>query len=58
MINIAIGLIFIVGGFTGRLALRGTSSGIALGVIGIGLVVWGVVQIVRAKKNQDAQAEE
>ena len=34
VINIVIGLIFIVGGLTGKLSMRGTNSG-ALAVIGV-----------------------
>jgi len=53
MINIIIGIIFIVGGLSGKIALRGTGSGIALAVIGAGLVVWGIVQMARARNRQE-----
>ncbi len=42
VINIVIGLIFIVGGLTGNLSLRGTNSGPLLAVVGVGLVGFGV----------------
>jgi len=47
MWNIVIGLIFIVGGLSGKLALMGTNSGGALAAVGAALLVWGIVQIAR-----------
>lgn len=47
-----IGIVFIVGGLSGKLALIGTNSGVALAAVGAALVGWGVVQLVRAKKAQ------
>ncbi len=49
MINIIIGIIFIIGGLSGRLALLGTNSGVALAVVGGILVVWGIVQMVKKR---------
>jgi hypothetical protein len=51
MWNIIIGLVFIGGGLSGQLALRGTNSGPALAVLGGVLVLWGIVQVVR-RNNQ------
>ena len=51
MWNIIIGLVFIGGGLSGRLALRGTDSGPALAVLGGVLMVWGIVQVVRARSR-------
>lgn len=51
MWNIIIGVVFIIGGLSGNLALRGTQSGEALAVLGVALVIWGGVQIVRRKKG-------
>ena len=50
MWNIFIGIVFIVGGLSGKLALIGTDSGPALAALGAGLLIWGVVQMVRARK--------
>lgn len=50
MWNIVIGIVFVIGGLSGQLALRGTNNGPALAVVGGGLVIWGIVQMVR--KNQ------
>ena len=47
MWNIVIGLIFLIGGLSGKLALIGTNSGGAIAVVGAGLLVWGIVQMVR-----------
>jgi predicted phage tail protein len=52
MRSIIIGLIFIVGGLSGKLALIGTNSGEALAAVGAALLIWGVVQMVRARRAQ------
>jgi hypothetical protein len=51
MWNIIIGLVMIVGGASGKLALRGTSSSGALVAIGVALLGWGVFQLVRNKNS-------
>ncbi len=51
IINIIIGLVFIVGGLSGRLALIGTQSGIALAVVGLLLVGLGIFRMV-SSRNQ------
>lgn len=53
MWNIIIGLVFIVGGLSGQIALRGTESGGALAALGGGLVVWGIVQVARSRKTSE-----
>lgn len=57
MWNILIGIVFIVGGLSGKLALIGTNSGEALAALGAGLLIWGVVQMVRARKAQAQTAK-
>jgi hypothetical protein len=52
MWNIIIGVAFIIGGLSGKLALRGTESGPALAAVGAALVIWGIVQVVRRRKSQ------
>jgi hypothetical protein len=47
--NIIIGIIFIIGGLSGRVVLLGTQSSGALTVVGVGLVIWGVVQMIRQR---------
>ncbi len=49
MWNIIFGVIFIVGGLSGKLALRFTGSSEALVVIGVGLLIWGIFQLARQK---------
>ena len=49
IVNIVIGVIFIIGGLTGRLALIGTHNGPALAVVGLVLVVVGVVRMARSR---------
>jgi len=45
MYNIIIGVLFILGGLSGKYALKGTDSTIGLAVVGAGLVVWGIYQL-------------
>jgi hypothetical protein len=49
LVNIAIGVVFIVGGLSGVLVLRGTKSGVALAVLGGGLVALGLFRMVNSK---------
>jgi hypothetical protein len=51
MWNIVIGIIFIVGGLSGKLALLGTNSPVALTIVGVGLLVWGIIQVARGRKQ-------
>lgn len=51
--NILFGIVFIVGGLSGKLALRGTESGPALAAVGMGLLIWGAVQVVRGRQNKE-----
>jgi len=50
--SILIGLVFIVGGVSGKLALVGTNSGVALAVVGVLLVGRGIWRL----RKQRAQA--
>ena len=43
--NIIIGIVFIIGGLSGNLALIGTNSGVLLAVVGGGLVIWGIIKM-------------
>ncbi|MFT5326012.1 MAG: hypothetical protein ACI8P0_003886 [Planctomycetaceae bacterium] len=52
MWNIIIGLVFVVGGLSGQLALRGFDSPEGLAAFGGILIVWGIVQTVRAKNAE------
>lgn len=49
--NIIFGLIFIVGGLSGHLALIGTNSGGALAAVGAVMAVIGVVQVTRRNEG-------
>ena len=51
MWNIVIGSIFLVGGLSGRLALIGTNSPTAIAAVGGGMVIWGIVQLVRRREE-------
>lgn len=48
MWNIIIGVGFIIGAASGQMVLRGTNSSMALGVVGVGLVLWGIVKVSRS----------
>ncbi|MGD1046841.1 MAG: hypothetical protein ABR936_16155 [Bacteroidota bacterium] len=58
MRKIIIGILFIIGGFSGNFVLRGTNSGEALGVIGIGLLVWGFIQLMKNQDETDKKIQE
>jgi hypothetical protein len=45
LINIGLGIVFIIGGLTGNMALRGTQSGVALAVVGAILLIFGIVRL-------------
>jgi len=51
MWNIVFGVVFVIGGLTDTLALRGTNSSTALAVIGGVLIVWGGIQLVNGGKE-------
>ena len=48
ILNIIIGIVFIIGGLSGGLVLKGTQSGGALAVVGAALVVFGVVRMAHS----------
>jgi uncharacterized membrane protein (UPF0136 family) len=50
MAKIIIGLVMVVGGLSGKLVLVGTDSGIALAVLGVVMIVWGVARVVSSRK--------
>lgn len=47
MVNIIIGLVFVIGGLSGKLALRGLDSPGLLAALGAVMIVWGISQVVR-----------
>ena len=51
MVKIIIGIIMVAGGLSGKLVLIGTQSGAALAVLGVAMIAWGVVRIVRQKQG-------
>ncbi len=53
VINIILGIIFIIGGLSGSLALRGTGSGGALAVVGGLMVAWGVFKMMRTQGESE-----
>ena len=48
-INIVIGLVMIIGGLSGNLALRGTGSGELLAGLGAAILLWGGYLLVKAR---------
>ncbi|MGC4003218.1 MAG: hypothetical protein QM811_08820 [Pirellulales bacterium] len=52
--NIIFGAIMIAGGLSGYVGIRGISnSGMGLAALGAGLLVWGVVQLIRGGDDED-----
>lgn len=54
MWNIIIGAIFLIGGLSGRIAIRGTDSTVGAAVLGGGLIAWGVYQMIRQSQNRQS----
>lgn len=50
MWNIILGILFIVGGLSGKMALIGTQSSGALVVVGALLLAWGLFQKFRQRQ--------
>jgi len=48
--NIIFGVVFIIGGLSGGMVMRGTQSGIALAVLGVILLAVGVIRIVHSRR--------
>lgn len=53
MFNLLIGLLFIVGGLTGLIELRGTGSSDAIAAVGTALFIWGLFQ-TRSRRRREA----
>jgi hypothetical protein len=51
MTSILLGLVFIVGGLSGKLVLRGAHSGEVLALAGGILVLWGILKLLVIKPN-------
>lgn len=49
--NIIIGAVFIIGGLSGSLALRGTGSTIGLAVVGGAILLFGIVQVSQQRRE-------
>jgi len=50
MVKIIIGVIFIIGGLSGKLVLIGTDSGIALAGVGAVMVIWGIARMIKSRR--------
>jgi hypothetical protein len=55
MSSVIIGLIFIVGGLSGQLALIGANSGTALAVVGVLILGRGIYRIRKQRAQQQVQ---
>ena len=53
VVNIIFGIIMIVGGASGELALIGTDSSGALVLVGVGVTAYGIYQV--AKRRSDSE---
>jgi len=53
--KIIIGIVFIIGGLSGTLVLRGTNSGAALAAVGFGMLIWGIIQMVTGDKQEEEE---
>jgi hypothetical protein len=48
ILNIIVGLVFVVGGLSGGLVLKGTNSGGGLAIIGVLLIFFGLFRLTRS----------
>ncbi len=55
IIDVIIGLVFVVGGLSGKLAFRGTNSGGLLAVVGGGLIAFGIYKMSQSSRGAEAQ---
>lgn len=53
MWNIIIGAVFLIGGLSGKIAIRGTDSTVGASILGGVLIVWGIIQMVRANSSEE-----
>jgi hypothetical protein len=51
MLNIILGIIFIIGGLSGELVFIGTNSGGLLAGVGVILVIWGAYRLYQKRKS-------
>jgi hypothetical protein len=51
--NIIFGAIMLIGGLSGKLALKGTGSTVALSVIGGALILWGILRMTVFKPEEE-----
>ena len=57
ILNIIIGLVFIAGGLSGKLAIIGTNNGAFLAIAGGVLIIWGVYRLKRARSASSEDRE-
>ena len=57
IVDIIIGIVFLVGGLSGKLVFIGTNSGGLLALLGAGLIVWGIVKMVKGRGSPPAQPQ-
>jgi len=57
MWKIIIGVIFIIGGLSGTMVLRFTNSSDALVAVGVGMLIWGVVEVSRSSRAKARLAD-
>jgi hypothetical protein len=50
MLNIILGILFIIGGLSGKLVFIGTNSGVLLAVVGFILVIWGAYRMYQRNR--------
>lgn len=53
LFDIGLGLVFVVGGLTGKLALIGTNSGTALAAVGAAMIAWGGYKAMQGQSAEE-----
>ena len=55
MFNFLTGLLFIVGGLSGLIELRGTGSSEAIVALGAELMIWGLLQMIARRRRNNSE---
>ena len=53
MWNIIVGAVFLIGGLSGKLAIRGTDSTMGASIVGGCLIAWGLFQVLQGSKKDE-----
>lgn len=50
--NIAMGVVAVGAGASGKVVFIGTDSGLLLMVVGVAFIIWGAIQVIRERRSK------